>query len=152
MENLKFNAKSEHVQEMPQSHTADQPMAPWGRDTENLQKHDIKETKWSNQLSFTQGGDWKTRKNTKYCIRKQGPKSQPPPPKQWSNNKQWINNNRKTRKPVLTSLSCISSSSLFLVSAYILSSPALDCTYVCLSTSISFFVSWNIHETQLLYY
>ena len=36
---------SEYDQEMPQSHTADQPTAPsWGRFTERQQKQDIKKT------------------------------------------------------------------------------------------------------------
>ena len=32
---------SEYGQEMPQSHTVDQPTAPRGRDTEDLQSHNI---------------------------------------------------------------------------------------------------------------
>ena len=36
--------KNEYDQEMPQSHTAGQPMVLWGRDIEHLQPHDIKNT------------------------------------------------------------------------------------------------------------
>ena len=42
-----FKTASEYGQEIPQTHTADQPMAPRGRAPEHQQSQDIKETKYN---------------------------------------------------------------------------------------------------------
>ena len=45
--------KSEYDQEMPQSHSADQPMTPGGRGTEHKQSHDSKKTIKVKQLALS---------------------------------------------------------------------------------------------------
>ena len=50
----KSNLKvSEYEHEIPQSHTADQPMAPWGRATEHIQSQDIQKTIKAKQPDFS---------------------------------------------------------------------------------------------------
>ena len=88
---------SEYDQEMPQSHTADQPTALWWRCTE--QPHDSEKSKLSNLLSLPQRDDCKTRKNNKYSITKQGPNTKFP----WTIGA--TTNNETTKTKLSTTLS-----------------------------------------------
>ena len=70
--------KSEYEQEMPQSHTTDQPLVLLGRGKEQWQGNEnllikVKQPAL-NQLSLLQRHDYKTRKDTKFCkIKREGP-------------------------------------------------------------------------------
>ena len=46
------------VQKIPQSHTADHPTTPWGRDTEHLQPHDSKKTIKIKQSALSPLAEW----------------------------------------------------------------------------------------------
>ena len=49
---------SEYDQEIPQSHTADQPTAPWGRATEHIQSQDIQKTIKAKQPALSSLSRW----------------------------------------------------------------------------------------------
>ena len=63
---------SEYDQEMPQSHTADQPTAP-NEESENTNSHKTS----GRQSAIPHKDDCKTRKDTKLCITKQGTNTEP---------------------------------------------------------------------------
>ena len=64
---------------MPHSHTADQPMAPLGRDTDHKQPNDTMKAIEVKQpaLSLLQPDDCKTKPGLKYHTAKQGPNIKP---------------------------------------------------------------------------
>ena len=83
---------SEYDQEVPQSQTADKPMAPRGRATQ--QSQDTRKTnKQSNQLSLPHLDDCKTRRDIKQRTTKDRTITDS---YNGRNNKQQVNNNRTT--------------------------------------------------------
>ena len=59
---------SEYDQEIPQSQTADNPMAPRGRAAQTLKKTPGRQIKQSNQLSLPHQDDCNTKMNIKYVT------------------------------------------------------------------------------------
>ena len=78
--------------EIPQSQTADKPMAPQERATQH-HKTPGRQTKRSSQLSLPHQDDCKTRMNINSRTTKQSTLTDS---HNWRNNKQQVNNNRTT--------------------------------------------------------
>ena len=96
---------NEYNQEVPQSYTADQPMAPAGRDTEYQQSHDIKSNKGKAISShFLREMIAKLETTLHAHVRidvharivQRNKVHIPIPQNNGGNNKQWIDNNRTT--------------------------------------------------------